>query len=158
VVGYHNAQLGRFVLHRIVGKIDGHYVFKGDNNSFLDAYHPTQAELVGRLWFHVPKVGGIFTWLHAPHHAGITVAIVAFLLLAGGGAGAARRRRHRPTRLPVATNPTLGRALVSSAAPVALVFGLVTLIAFSHSTTSTTDTPGAYVQQGAYGYSAHVQP
>jgi signal peptidase I len=87
VVGYHNVQLGRLVLHRIVGKVGDRYVFKGDNNDFLDSYHPTQDQLVGRLWFHVPEVGSLFTWLHAPHHAGITVTIVAFLLLAGGGAG-----------------------------------------------------------------------
>src|SRR6185437_4462176 len=53
VVGYHNLQLGRLVLHRIVGKTGDRYVFKGDNNSFLDSYHPTQDELVGRLWIHV---------------------------------------------------------------------------------------------------------
>lgn len=159
VVGYHNAQLGRLVLHRIVGKVDGHYVFKGDNNSFLDAYHPTQAELVGRLWFHVPKVGGIFTWLHAPHHAGITVAIVAFLLLAGGGAGAAHRhRRRRAAKLSVSPNATLGRALLSGAAPLAVVFGVVTLIGFSHATTSTSQAPGAFTHEGSYVYSAHVQP
>jgi signal peptidase I len=160
VVGYHNAQLGRLVLHRIVANVDGRYVFKGDNNSFLDAYHPTQAELVGRLWFHVPEVGGIFTWLHAPHHAGITVAVVAFLLLAGGGAGAAaRRRRHRrPARLSVSPNPTLGRALLTGAAPLAAVFGLVTLIGFSHATTSTSQAPGAFTHEGSYVYSAHVQP
>ena len=157
VVAYHNLQLGRLVLHRIVGEVGGHYVFKGDNNSFLDAYHPTKDQLVGRLWFQVPKVGGFFSWLHAPHHAGITVAIVAFLLLAGGGAGAAHRRRRRGhTKLPVTPNPVLGRALLSGAAPAALVFGLVTLIAYSHATTSTADTPGAYVQQGSYAYSARV--
>src|SRR5436305_3517801 len=34
VVGYRNRQLGRLVLHRIVGKAGDRYVFKGDNNSF----------------------------------------------------------------------------------------------------------------------------
>jgi signal peptidase I len=159
VVGYHNLQLGRLVLHRIVGKVGDTYVFKGDNNSFLDAYHPTQDQLVGRLSIHVPKVGGVFTWLHAPHHSAITVGIVAFLLLAGGGAGATRRsRRGRHIKLAVAPNPVLGRALLSGAAFAALVFGLVTLIASSHAKTSTVNTPGGYVQQGAYAYSAHVQP
>jgi signal peptidase I len=159
VVGYHNAQLGRLVLHRIVGQVDGRYVFKGDNNSFLDAYHPTQAELVGRLSFHVPKVGGIFAWLHSPHHAGLTVALVAFLLLAGGGAGAAhRRRRRRPAKLSVSPSPTLGRALLTGAAPIAVVSGLVTLIAFSHATTSTSQAPGAFTNEGSYAYSAHVRP
>src|SRR5438067_5134735 len=89
VVAYHNLQLGRLVLHRIVGKTSDRYVFKGDNNSFLDAYHPTQAQLVGGLWIHVPKVGGFFTWLHAPHHAGIAVALPALLMLGRAGAGAA---------------------------------------------------------------------
>jgi hypothetical protein len=135
-------------------------VFKGDNNSFLDSYHPTQDELVGRLWIHVPKIGGFFTWLHAPHHAAITVAIVAFLLLATGGAGVARhrRRRGRRTKLALSPNPLLGRALLTGAAITAAVFALVLLIAASHGKTATVETPGAYVQQGAYAYSAHVEP
>ena len=160
VVGYHNLQLGRLVLHRIVGKTGDRYVFKGDNNGFLDSYHPTQDQLVGRLWIHVPKLGGLFTWLHAPHHAAITVAIVAFLLLASGGAGVARhRRRHgRRTKLAPTPNPLLGRALLTGAALTAVVFGLVLLIAATHRKTATVETPGAYVQQGAYAYSAHVEP
>jgi signal peptidase I len=160
VVGYHNLQLGRLVLHRIVGQTGDRYVLKGDNNSFLDSYHPTQDQLVGRLWIHVPKVGGFFTWLHAPHHAAITVAIVAFLLLASGGAGVARhRRRHgRRTTLALTPNPLLGRALLTGAAVTAVVFGLVLLTAASHAKTTTVETPGAYVQQGAYDYSARVEP
>jgi signal peptidase I len=161
VVGYHNLQLGRLVLHRIVGKTGDRYVFKGDNNNFLDSYHPTQEQLVGRLSFSVPKIGGFFTWLHAPNHAAISVAIVAFLLLGSGGAGVARhRRRHgrRRTKLAPAPNPVVGRALLTGAALTAGVFGLLLLIAASHGTTSTVDTPGAYVQQGAYAYSARVEP
>src|SRR5207245_6796429 len=49
-VGYHNRELGRVVLHRIVGRLGDRYVFKGDNNSFLDTYHPTGSELIGRMW------------------------------------------------------------------------------------------------------------
>lgn len=159
VVGYHNLQLGRLVLHRIVGQVDGRYVFKGDNNGFLDAYHPTQDQLVGRLWISVPQIGSIFTWLHAPHHAAISVAIVAFLLLGGAGAGVARRGRHgRRARRTVTPKPTIGRALLSGAALSAVAFGIVTLVAVSHATTSTVQTPGAYVQQGTYAYGARMQP
>jgi signal peptidase I len=160
VVGYHNRQLGRLVLHRIVGMTGDRYVFKGDNNSFLDSYHPTRDELVGRLSVSVPTIGGLFTWLHAPHHAAITVAIVAFLLLASGGAGVARhRRRHgRRTKLAIAPNPLVGRALLTGAAITGAVFGLLLLISASHATATTVDTPGAYMQQGAYSYSARVAP
>src|SRR5579872_1001132 len=162
VVGYHNVMLGRLVLHRIVGKIGDRYVFKGDNNSFLDAYHPTQSQLVGKLWLHVPTVGGAFTWLHQPHHAAIGGVLLA-LLLAGGGAGAQRRRRHRrkavarkrPTLTP---NPMLGRKVISAGVVGAAAFGLVSLLAFTHAKTTTVDAPGAYTQEGTYAYSADAQP
>ena len=40
VVGYHSRELHRNVLHRIVGVRGSHFVFKGDNNSFLDPEQP----------------------------------------------------------------------------------------------------------------------
>ena len=49
VVAYHNLQLGRVVLHRIVSEAGGSYAFKGDNNNFVDFYHPPSSELIGRL-------------------------------------------------------------------------------------------------------------
>src|ERR1700742_4569589 len=178
VTGYHNLQLGRLVLHRIVGRDGERYVFKGDNNSFLDAYHPTQQQLVGRLWFHVPKVGGVFTWLHEPGHSALAVAILVVLLLAAGGGGAVRhRRRHgrrtggrtrtrqRPSRAPVSTpstglsaNPALGRGRTCAAATLAVVFGLLAVVAFTHDKTTTIEAPGAYTQAGVYSYSADVPP
>jgi signal peptidase I len=179
VVGYHNLQLGRLVLHRIVGRDGDTYVFKGDNNSFLDAYHPTANQLVGKLWFHVPKVGAVFTWLHKPNHSAIAVGILVLLLLGGGGARAVRhnrrhgrrsartgKRKQRQAQTPgivtvvttSAPNPALGRMLLTSALSVALLFGLICVIGFSHSTTSTTQAPGAYNQDGVYSYSGRVSP
>ena len=157
VVGYHNRELGRLVLHRIVGKVGDRDVFKGDNNDFLDSYHPLQADLVGRLWLSVPKAGGFFTWLHDPNHSGITVAVLAALLLAGGGAGIARHgRRGRRVRHAITPSPALGRALLTSAAGVALLFAFVALVGFSHAPTATVQSPGAFVSQGDYAYSARV--
>jgi signal peptidase I len=43
------SDMGRaIVVHRIVDDIDGRYILKGDNNSFLDRYTPTASEIVGR--------------------------------------------------------------------------------------------------------------
>ena len=36
IVAYENLELGRIVLHRIIGRIGDRYVFKGDNNNFVD--------------------------------------------------------------------------------------------------------------------------
>ena len=94
VVGYRSALIHLIVLHRIVA-IDGpHYLFKGDNNSFVDPDRPTRAQLVGRLWVHVPAAGRLVAQLHKPAVAGGLAAVL--VLVAGlGGGDASRRRRVR---------------------------------------------------------------
>ena len=54
------------MLHRIVAIQNGHYRFKGDNNSFTDPEQPTRAELVGKEALHVPALGQATSWLHKP--------------------------------------------------------------------------------------------
>lgn len=65
-VAYRNAELGSFVFHRIVSAASGRYTLKGDNNSWLDNYQPTQADVIGRLWLHIPKGGIIVQKMRAP--------------------------------------------------------------------------------------------
>jgi hypothetical protein len=31
----------------------------GDNNDFVNLDHPTESELIGKLWVHVPKGGRV---------------------------------------------------------------------------------------------------
>ena len=33
------------------------YVFKGDNNNFVDFEHPAASQLIGALWLHIPRRG-----------------------------------------------------------------------------------------------------
>ena len=40
IVAYHNKQLHTIVLHRIIGRAGSRYIFKGDNNNFVDFEHP----------------------------------------------------------------------------------------------------------------------
>ena len=69
VVLYESQILHRPVLHRIFLIQNDNYFFKGDNNSFVDPGYATRAELVGKLWFHVPWVGGVLSWFGKPLHA-----------------------------------------------------------------------------------------
>src|SRR3972149_1946570 len=48
VAAYRNQDLGQVVLHRIVGQEGDKYTLKGDNNSWLDSYEPTQTGLTVR--------------------------------------------------------------------------------------------------------------
>ena len=48
IVAFRSDMGGAIVVHRIVDEIDGRYILKGDNNSFLDRYTPAASEIVGR--------------------------------------------------------------------------------------------------------------
>jgi hypothetical protein len=82
------------VMHRIVA-IDGErYVFKGDNNTFLDLEHPRRSQLIGTLALRVPQ-GGV--WLHRLTSPAV-LAGACFALLIGGGTAVSNRRRRRRSK------------------------------------------------------------
>lgn len=81
VVGYRSELLGRVVLHRITAIEGGRYVLEGDNNSFIDPDRPRPSEIVGKVWFHVPRAGHVIAWLHVPW---VLAAVAALLVLVAG--------------------------------------------------------------------------
>jgi len=165
VVLYESPQLGSNVLHRIVRVQGGRFVLKGDNNDFLDGEQPTEAQIVGKLWLSVPKVGRVTEWLRDPLHAAILVGLATLLALGGGvGVGAARRRRTagEPARAERARRsagaasgdplPWLGALGVAS-----VLFAVLAVLAFTRPVTVTEPVEEAYVHQGRFEYSASVQ-
>lgn len=58
---------GTIVIHRIVGgdAVDG-FVTKGDNNPYLDDWHPLSDDVLGRAWIHLPALGRVMVWLSRP--------------------------------------------------------------------------------------------
>lgn len=83
MVAYRNAELGRPVFHRIVETRGEHFVFKGDNNSWLDSYQPVQNELLGAYWTQLPSAAKWIQWIRIPLHMGITLGIIGGVLMAG---------------------------------------------------------------------------
>lgn len=95
VAGYHNAQLGVTVMHRIIAIKGGHYYFKGDNNDFVDSYHPTASEIVGAEWVHLPGWGNFILTLRAPTVTAVLLGLMWLFLFAPRlSAGSRRRRRN----------------------------------------------------------------
>ncbi|MFI5010356.1 MAG: signal peptidase I, partial [Solirubrobacterales bacterium] len=92
IVAYNSRTFHTIVLHRIVARAGSRYVFKGDNNNFVDFEHPAQSQLIGALWLHVPGVGAQLESLRSPALIGVLVGVGMLLL---GGAAFTQRRRLR---------------------------------------------------------------
>jgi signal peptidase I len=82
IIVYHSAELNSLVFHRIVSFNLYHYILKGDNNSWIDSYQPTQAELIGKFWIRIPNVGNIVKWLQMPISMGILAGGLGVVLMA----------------------------------------------------------------------------
>ena len=80
VVGYESSMLHRVVLHRIVANHNGHYTFKGDNNSFTDPEQPTRADLAGKAAIHLPAAGNALQWLRRPWVLALLAALAVLTL------------------------------------------------------------------------------
>ncbi|HEX5449540.1 MAG TPA: signal peptidase I [Gaiellaceae bacterium] len=170
VVLYISPTLHRPVLHRIIAIQNGHYFFKGDNNSFVDPGYATRSELSGRLWLHLGGGGKVLSWMGKPSHAAV-IAALATMLLALTGAGTARRRRRRGRRgnsalvtpAPAQSSNGLPRWLHKPRkttdniiAGGALALGLVLLAIGFGSPLRSTAPVNAYSQNGSFSYSAKV--
>ena len=90
-VVYHNADLNRNVLHRIVGRDGSRFLFKGDGNDFVDPTRPKQSDLIGRP---------------VDHRAGSRPR-------RGMAARAVARGRDRGSRLPARVRPRRWRTATS---------------------------------------------
>ena len=158
-VVYRNADLNQNVLHRIVARDGSRFVFKGDNNNFVDPSHPQQSDLIGSLWFTVPGAGRVVEWLQVPLHAAVIAALASLLVFGVGGRG--RRRLRSIVRLrELARRTRAGRpGLPSVGAPVAwLVAALVAslmlgVVAFTRNSASGL-THGPWKQRGTFSYSS----
>jgi signal peptidase I len=172
IAAYWSTMLHTVVLHRIHAIHGSTYVFKGDNNDFLDPVHPTRAELLGQLWLHVPRGGVWLNRIHSPAGVAIIVALVASVGLLGVGEHKRRRRKRRRTgasgslrpRMPLVNtspNQSVGRhtnfgAFLTASAVAAAVFVVLGMIAFTRPAARTTAATTPYMQRVTFGYSAHA--
>jgi len=169
IVAYHNRQLGTIVLHRIVGRAGSRYVFKGDNNNFMDFEHPARGQLIGALWMHVPGMGTDLASVRSPALIGGLFAI-GTLLLGGAAFARRRRRRGRERRGLRAAEPGLGlaspapvtAAINRGAVPMMLSIGLaalspflvLALLAFTRPSSAAVSVNVPYAQHGRLAYEA----
>ena len=98
-VVYRNPEFGSFIFHRIIEQEMNRFILKGDNNSWADAFQPSQDEVLGKLWLHVPKGGNLVKKIRKPINmagiGGILGGILAVQYLAGNSNGRKRMDKER---------------------------------------------------------------
>jgi signal peptidase I len=168
IVAYYNKAFHTVVLHRIVARDGSRYVFKGDNNNFLDFEHPTRSQLIGALWLHLPGVGGTLESIRSPALIAGLVMLGALLFL-GGAFTRQRRRRRRQARAGMAAAPLVGRprptlsreslgGLVALLAFALIPFAVIALLAFTRPSSKPVPFSVAYQQKGTLSYTAYARP
>lgn len=163
IAAYHNRQLHRIVLHRIVAISHGRYIFKGDNNSWRDPEQVSRVQLIGSLWVAVPGLGGKLQSFHSPATMAIMAGLATLLLFSGAGARAHRRRRRRrgpePKWVPAKTHPPTARIGGSYGAVAVALLALaacagLAIAAWSTPSRRTVPTQERYRQSGSFSYTA----
>lgn len=153
VIAYRSPTLRTTVLHRIVAVEDGAVTTQGDNNSWQDPDHPTQDQILGRLWMAVPHGGQLLASLRSP--LGISTLGLAVISVTGL-LGARRSRRGPRGQLPVTTRAA-ARRVAPVAAAVAAAAAIGGVAAFVVPTTHTVAGSADLTVRGQYSYSGPAQ-
>src|SRR4051794_789731 len=135
VVAYDSARLGTTVMHRIVDGDPSGFVVQGDNNTWLDEETPSETEVMGRLWLHVPQGGTAIAALRSPSVLSLvavaTVTIVLSVVRSPRGRHS-RSGEREPRRPHVFSTPARARArqvtLAAGAAAVLAAAGGTALL------------------------------
>jgi signal peptidase I len=172
VVAYHSNLLHTVVLHRIIGRQGNLYIFKGDNNDFVDPRPVPRSDLIGKLWLHIPHGGVLLQMLHTPIGAAALCAIVGLFAFVGTTETKRRRRRRRtgatgssgkgsldvkPASDHTFLRPVNFRVLLIVSGVAAVAFLALGMFAFTRSTQKTSAVTTPYSQQVQFAYSAHAQ-
>jgi signal peptidase len=155
VVTYRDAEMGEYVIHRIIGIELGHYIIQGDNNSWIDAYRPTLDEIVGKQWVYVPNAGRAMQWLRKPINLSLTIVLLGGVFMSSmiTKPSKGKKRKNSPS-------VNLGGMLEGTLYLLGfLVLGFLGLaiFAFTRPSTRTADTI-PYQQDGTYSYTATGTP
>ncbi|MCC7365408.1 MAG: signal peptidase I [Dehalococcoidia bacterium] len=158
VVTYRHPSVGP-VIHRVIGTEGARLVLQGDNNDFVDGYRPAADEVIGELWFHVPRVGSWLARLHGPLSAAALLAL-AFGGLAVGTGGVRRARRHgrrlhnRDGRGPMNAPGKAWQDAALVLACAAVAFAALLAAAYLRSPQRAEQVELPYTQSGVFTYEA----
>ena len=149
VVAYQHPEIG-VVFHRIIDFDISSFVMKGDHNFWLDSHQPQQHEIIGKLWLHLPSMGGVLAQLRTPRNFTLFItAMIGALIIIDFQKKPKRMKRMSETKY----NPMELLILFSVIAIAGLALGVV---AFTRPIFTVKDEQIPYIHNGVFAYTAEV--
>lgn len=158
VVTYQHPSIGP-VIHRIVDRTGDRFILQGDNNGWLDSYHPATSEIAGAQWLHIPRVGTAIAWLRGSRLLLLLAAIVAGVLIVASSPKRTPPSPARPDSRPQQPSQFPGLDTASRDAAATLVVIMVACLAlvvysFTRPDQRPTTVNLTYQHSGAFSYTA----
>lgn len=166
VAAYRHPEIGP-VIHRIVERDGERFVFKGDNNSWLDSYRPESSEFIGAAWIQVPSIGGLVGRMRGPGSMAVLAGIMGVIAMttfvtnnSHTKDGRKRPRSGRPSAGKGAGSPRQpgdnGQGLLTLLAALMIASLVLGVFAFGRPASRTVSEEVGYEHMGKFGYSADV--
>ena len=152
IVTYRDPEMEVYVIHRIIDVEQGRFVIKGDNNAWIDTFHPTKDELVGKLWLHLPKLGQTVLWLRLPINMAFIVGGLGGVLMLGQDQPKNQRGKKK-NQQPAGASTGWVELTIYILGFFLLAFLVLTIYSFTQPTMRAADDI-EYQHEGVFYYSA----
>lgn len=158
IAAYRHPEIGP-VIHRVFERDGERFVFKGDNNSWLDSYKPSGSEFIGKAWIEVPSAGGLFGRLRSP--GGMAALAGMMGVIAMTTVARDKRKQTGSARPPASRSAGPARPpgggyqeVVMLLAAVMLASLVLGFFAFGRPASRTVSEDIGYEHRGGFSYSA----
>jgi len=162
IITYRHPTVGP-VIHRVIAVDDGIYTLQGDANTWTDSYHPSNEEVLGEAWIHLPAVGRLLTWLRLPPVLGLLALVISVLVVSmiwprrdDQDAARGDTGRFEAWLAGWAESASTLQFTVFILGLLVLLGALLAIPAWSRPITRQADRVFPYQQSGAFRYTARV--
>lgn len=132
VAAYRYPEVGT-VIHRVIARDGNTYLFKGDNNGWVDGYQPVPDEIIGKAWIHLPGVGATAVWFRKPFVLASFAALIGGVMMVASTSKPKRKKHKLQTRRLSALWDLVGTRREGTLLVLSLLFfgsGLLAFFAF----------------------------
>lgn len=163
VVTYRHPTIGP-IIHRIIDRSGERFIFKGDNNDWIDSYEPVEAELIGKEWLYIPGAANWLLKLRLPAGLALLSLATAIMIMItvrqnAAGANENKQRGRKPVVDAKEIRAWSGNldGIVFALGAIALGAFLLGLLSFTKPLTVSTPDDIAYEHHGTFEYH-HAAP